>query len=717
MALRTLNSRSQRDTEAGVAVKVMGGLRRIESLSVSPDRRRFAIYVRQAVPKANQYRAAWFIGNTVGGLLTRAGDGGEAHLAVGRFGHVGGELEPHRSHWSPDGRWIAYTLRRCGEVQLWRSRVDGSVQEQLTRNAGDVREFAWSDDGGEIYFTTHPERASLAANYAAKARAGLNYDEDLHDIHDLLLPVKRRAWEGNPPIWVLNIARRTERHADERERKSFDRFQTRGTRGVADFEGFINDETVVSVPRSDGALAGLERAAPFSQHLRVTAAFPSQTAPIQCHAPACEGTILKVWWSEDGTHILFWRKEGVNDERHRLYSWSPMQGEVQLIFDGVDDLLRDCTEVKGDRVICVRETKTHPVHVAAIDTRIESARRDTVQVIGEINPEFRNIAIGKVERFDWDTPRFAWNEAGGKLAGLYPKRAYGYILYPPHFDPKSKYPVFVEPYTAAGFSGSLGNEHLLHVYAANGFVVLNLEFPSPVDDSGRFGEELNALYFSPDLNFPDLSMLTESTMRGMDAAIERGFIDERRIGIGGVSTGTTVPLYMMLTHDRIAAIVISGPGWNEYEYYWGSRKEREALTAVYGAMGYREWRPRPVGEGQHFWNRINIAENIETVEAPILMHLADREAVEVVRLIRHLADAGKPYEAFVFPEETHLKWQPAHLQAIWIRNLDWFRFWLQGHEDPDPSKRQQYSSWRKLREQQEASRAGAIKHSEVSQRN
>jgi hypothetical protein len=31
------------------------------------------------------------------------------------------------------------------------------------------------------------------------------------------------------------------------------------------------------------------------------------------------------------------------------------------------------------------------------------------------------------------------------------------------------------------------------------------------------------------------------------------------------------------------------------------------------------------------------------------------------------------------------------------RNLDWFRFWLQGYEDPDESKRPQYVRWRALR--------------------
>jgi hypothetical protein len=56
----------------------------------------------------------------------------------------------------------------------------------------------------------------------------------------------------------------------------------------------------------------------------------------------------------------------------------------------------------------------------------------------------------------------------------------------------------------------------------------------------------------------------------------------------------------------------------------------------------------------------------------------------------------------VFPNEYHVKWQPAHRLAIYNRNLDWFRFWLQDYEDPDPAKTEQYTRWRQFRAQQRA---------------
>ena len=44
-----------------------------------------------------------------------------------------------------------------------------------------------------------------------------------------------------------------------------------------------------------------------------------------------------------------------------------------------------------------------------------------------------------------------------------------------------------------------------------------------------------------------------------------------------------------------------------------------------------------------------------------------------------------------------MKWQPVHRLAIYVRNVDWFDFWLKGVEDPAPAKAGQYERWLLLR--------------------
>lgn len=63
----------------------------------------------------------------------------------------------------------------------------------------------------------------------------------------------------------------------------------------------------------------------------------------------------------------------------------------------------------------------------------------------------------------------------------------------------------------------------------------------------------------------------------------------------------------------------------------------------------------------------------------------------------------------VFPDEYHIKWQPKHRLAVYRRNIQWMKFWLQGIEVCDPLDPDQYTRWRKLKEQHEANLAAKAK--------
>jgi cell division protein YceG involved in septum cleavage len=82
----------------------------------------------------------------------------------------------------------------------------------------------------------------------------------------------------------------------------------------------------------------------------------------------------------------------------------------------------------------------------------------------------------------------------------------------------------------------------------------------------------------------------------------------------------------------------------------------------------------------------------------LLMQVSDSELVSTVPSFVALKDARKPVEAYVFPDEYHIKWQPQHKLAVAERTIDWFQFWLQRHEDDQTAKTEQYVRWRKLRD-------------------
>lgn len=61
--------------------------------------------------------------------------------------------------------------------------------------------------------------------------------------------------------------------------------------------------------------------------------------------------------------------------------------------------------------------------------------------------------------------------------------------------------------------------------------------------------------------------------------------------------------------------------------------------------------------------------------------------------------ANLPSELFLYPRAEHNSLEPAIQFSIASLNYDWFRFWLQGYEDSNPDKSEQYRRWREMRQE------------------
>jgi hypothetical protein len=61
----------------------------------------------------------------------------------------------------------------------------------------------------------------------------------------------------------------------------------------------------------------------------------------------------------------------------------------------------------------------------------------------------------------------------------------------------------------------------------------------------------------------------------------------------------------------------------------------------------------------------------------------------------------KPVDLIILQPGSHVMANPTQHLAAETINVDWFRFWLQGYEDPNPAKADQYKRWRELRNLQE----------------
>ena len=185
----------------------------------------------------------------------------------------------------------------------------------------------------------------------------------------------------------------------------------------------------------------------------------------------------------------------------------------------------------------------------------------------------------------------------------------------------------------------------------------------------------------------------------IDALSAEGMIDPARVAMGGLSFGSEVTMWTAVHSRRLAAVSIASSQIEPAEYW---------LSAMPGSdhavFSRKVWGLGPPEETPTQWKRVSPALNVASINVPILFQLPEQEARRMPELYSRLAAAGIPTELYAFPDEAHIKMQPRHRLAIYQRNLDWFRYWLQDARDPDAAKADQYRRWDQLKERRNASR-------------
>ena len=66
---------------------------------------------------------------------------------------------------------------------------------------------------------------------------------------------------------------------------------------------------------------------------------------------------------------------------------------------------------------------------------------------------------------------------------------------------------------------------------------------------------------------------------------------------------------------------------------------------------------------------------------------------------------NKPVDLIYFPASWHIHQRPWARLESQQGDVDWFRFWLQGYEDDNPTKKLQYERWEILRSDRDLSRS------------
>lgn len=293
-------------------------------------------------------------------------------------------------------------------------------------------------------------------------------------------------------------------------------------------------------------------------------------------------------------------------------------------------------------------SSARPAEVAVID-------RDEVSVLTALNQDFlSDHRIGEVEMF--------WYQSSVDQRPIQ-----GWIVYPPDFDPEQRWPMILEIHGGPHTTYGPGFAMELQLMAAEGYVVL---YTNP-RGSTSYGEDFaNLIHHNyPGEDYNDL-------IDGVDAVIDRGFIDPDRLYVTGGSGGGVLTAWIVGQTDRFAAAVSVKPVINWYSF---------VLSADAYSYFTQYWFPGPPWEHlDHYMARspISLVGNVSTPTMLMTGEADYRTPIsETEQYYQALQIRGVDTAMVRIPEASHAIYRrPSNLMAKVGYILHWFEQYPGGSE-------------------------------------
>lgn len=638
---------------------------------VSPDGEQVAFRLRRASIERDLYDSVWYV-QRMDGLSPprRVSDGGVP------LRDSAGIALPATPVWSPDGHWIYYRARLDGSIDVWRASADGAAAERVTEGGADVRGFALSADGKVLKYSVGPTREAVAAAEQGEYDHGIRIDR--------ATPLGQALFRSGDTEGRLTTQRlglmfnRVDLTADVPDRWKAIDLASGAVRDIArserpttalaasDLAKQVHHVWKLERDRETGRIALLTRTEATPGWPRIELEMlPARSARhlVTCAAEACTGKAISgIQWRPGTDEVIFTVTPYDKGLAQSIFRWNVGTGAVSQVatshglFGGEGRWGPGTCGVSSAALACVTANANRPPRLERID--LQTGAR---QVLFDPNKALAQDLAGIRAQL------LHWTDAKGRTftGQLYSaRRADGKLP-----------PLFVTYYRCIGFlRGGSGDEWPLATMAEQGISTLCINAPS-------FSANAQERY--------------ELGQAAVESAVEQlaseDRIDRTKIGMGGLSFGSEVTMWTLIHSDVITAASMASPTTSPMYYLLGSNIGKPFLSLL-----RTNWQLGAPDETPAQWQKISPTLNLGKISAPILMQFSEQEYMfsldYAIRLMR-----SNRADLYVFPNEPHNKFQPRHKLAVYTRNLDWFRFWLLGLEDPYPAKTLQYTHWRAMR--------------------
>ena len=321
----------------------------------------------------------------------------------------------------------------------------------------------------------------------------------------------------------------------------------------------------------------------------------------------------------------------------------------------------DAPRATANLEVRVRQGLNDPPVLAALDSKTKISR-----VIWDPNPQLNDMALGNATVYRWkDRDGRDWK---------------GGLFKPVPYEAGHRYPLVIQTHgfleTEFRPSGIFPTAFAARALAGAGFVVLQVQ----------------------DCDVRATSEEGPCNVVGYEAAVsdlvKQGLVDSERIGIIGFSRTCFYVMEALTTstlHIKAASVTdgVMGSYLQDMVEVDVTGFSQDA-DAIVGA--------RLFGDGLQQWTRRSPTFNMDKVSAVLQVVAEGRSDLtfmwEPYAAMRYL---HKPVDLILLNNAQHVLSNPAARLASQGGSVDWFRFWLQDYEDPDPAKAEQYQRWRELR--------------------
>ncbi|MAS68619.1 MAG: peptidase S9 [Flavobacteriaceae bacterium] len=239
-------------------------------------------------------------------------------------------------------------------------------------------------------------------------------------------------------------------------------------------------------------------------------------------------------WANNSSKVYFNVREY---GQSNIYS-ADLMGKVKKVTKG--DHMLTMTDLVGSNAVASWSNPSNPNDIVSFSVE----KTNNIKRLTEVNKDiFYNVEFGQIEEITYKS--------------VDNKKVQGWIVKPPQFNSKKKYPLVLRIHGGPHSMYNVGFNYNFQLHAAQDQVVL---YTNPRGSTGYGYDFANAIQNAyPGNDYDDI-------MAGVDEVISKGYIDVNKMYVYGGSGGGVLTSWIVGKTDRFASASVNYPVTNWFSF-------------------------------------------------------------------------------------------------------------------------------------------------------